>query len=276
MAVRVIYTDVDGTMVGSAGSLLKTSGGEWTLEPITALIAAMRSGIDVVLVSGRNRSQLREAARIVGIKNYISELGAEIIYDQGKEVIPLAAGFDPGDKTVYEAIRTSGVIKELFSHFGDRLEYHTPWSNEVRYYSHLLRGHIDVPEANSWLAESGHMDLKLVDNGQLASRSENLNHLSELHAYHLLPESVDKAGALRYDMKRRGFVKEETVAIGDSWADISLAPEVGTFYLMKNGLDADPTLNDAISENKNMVVTEREKSLGWADVVSNIIKDNSA
>lgn len=275
MAVRVIYTDVDGTMVGRLGSLLKTAEGEWTLEAASALINALSSGIDVVLVSGRNRRQLREGARMVGINNYISELGAEVVYDQGKEIISLIKGFETSEKTVYEAIRDSGVIELLFSHFGDRLEYHTPWSNELRYYSHLLRGHVDLAEANSWLAEQGFMDLKLVDNGQLASRSENLNHLAEMHAYHLLPESVDKAGALRYDMKRRGFARDEAIALGDSWADISLAPEVGTFHLMKNGFDADSTLQGALDDNPNIVVTEREKSLGWADVVNAAVKGNA-
>lgn len=275
MAVRVIYTDVDGTMVGRLGSLLKTSEGEWTLEAAAALIKALSSGIDVVLVSGRNRRQLREGARMVGIMNYICELGAEIVYDQGKEIIPLVKGFEQSDKTVYEAIRDSGAVKDLFSHFGDRLEYHTPWSNELRYYSHLLRGHVDLAEANSWLAENGYMDLKLVDNGQLASRSENLNHLAEMHAYHLLPESVDKAGALRFDMERRGFAKDEAIALGDSWADISVAPEVGTFYLMKNGFDADQTLNSAIKEYGNITVTEREKSLGWADVINAAVERNA-
>lgn len=271
MAVRVIYTDVDGTMVGQAGSLFKTGEGGWTFEAAQALVEALSSGIDVVLVSGRNRRQLRDGARVMGISNYICELGAEIVYDQGKEIVSLVPGFDSGRASVYDAIAAGGAIRDLFSHFGDSLEYHTPWSNELRYYSHLLRGRVDVEEANAWLAEAGHMDLKLVDNGQLASRSESLNHLGELHAYHLLPEAVDKAGALRYDMERRGFAPEEAIALGDSWADITLAAEVGTFYLMKNGFDADPTLKNALAAHPNIVVSERDKSLGWADSVKTAI-----
>lgn len=270
MAVKVIYTDVDGTMVGQNGSLFRTGDGDWTLEAATTLVEALRSGVDVVLVSGRNRRQLRESARVMGIMNYISELGAEIVYNQGKEIISLVRGFDTAT-TVYEAIASTGVVDALFRQFGDRLEYHTPWSNELRYYSHLLRGHVDVEEANAWLAETGYMNLKLVDNGQLASRSENLNHLGEMHAYHLLPESVDKAGALRFDMERRGFAPNEAIALGDSWADVSLAPEVGTFYLMKNGFAADPTLGKALAASPNIKVTQREKSLGWADAVREAI-----
>ncbi len=267
MAVRVIYTDVDGTMVGPGGCLFRTADGEWTFAAANALVDALKRDVDVVFVSGRNRNQLRETGRIIGVTDYVSELGAEIIYDQGKEIVSLVEGFDTGGVTVYEAIRERGVPEKLFAQFGNRLEYHTPWSNELRFYSHLLRGHIDVAQANDWLAENGHMDLKLVDNGQLASRSENLNHLSELHAYHLIPESVDKAAALRYDMKRRGFAKEEAVALGDSWADLSMAAEVGTFYLMKNGLEADPTLAATIKDFDNVVVSDRPKTLGWADSV---------
>lgn len=267
MAIRVVYTDIDGTMVGPGGCLLKTADGTLTLEAVETLIAAIKAGVDIVFVSGRNRNQLRETGRIIGVVNYISELGAEIIYNQGNEIISLVENFETHGKSVYEAIRDRGLPELLFQQFGDRLEYHTPWSNELRFYSHLLRGHVDVAEANNWLAESGNMDLKLVDNGQLASRSENLNHLAELHAYHLIPESVDKAGALRFDMKRRGFALEEAIALGDSWADLPLAAEVGTFYLTKNGLAADPTLASAIKDLNNVVVTDRPKTLGWSDSV---------
>jgi phosphoglycolate phosphatase len=267
MAVKVIYTDLDGTMVGPGGCLLKTAGGEWTSEAAETLVAAHKAGVDVVFVSGRNRNQLRETGRIIGVFNYISELGAEIVYNQGNEIVSLIEGFETKGETVYEAIRDRGVPEQLFAQFGDRLEYHTPWSNELRFYSHLLRGHIDVEEANDWLAENGHIDLKLVDNGQLASRSESLNHLAELHAYHLIPESVNKAGALRYDMQRRGFSKDEAIALGDSWADLPLATEVGTFYLMKNGADADPSLAAAIKNLDNVVVSSRPKTLGWSDSV---------
>lgn len=267
MAVKVVYTDIDGTMVGQAGSLFRGGDGAWTMEAATALVSALSGGVDVVLVSGRNRRQLRECGRIMGISNYISELGAEMVYDQGREIVSLVRGWDDGKMSVYDAITASGAVDGLFKQFGDRLEYHTPWSNDLRYYSHLLRGLVDLTEANNWLAEAGHLNLKLVDNGQLASRSENLNHLGSMHAYHLLPESVDKAGALRYDMKRRGFAPEEAIALGDSWADVALAPAVGTFYLMKNGFDADPTLAGALTAHPNIVVTGREKSLGWADAI---------
>ncbi len=267
MAVKVIYTDIDGTMVGPGGCLFKAADGTWTLEAAETLSAAFAAGVDVVFVSGRNRNQLRETGRVIGVFNYISELGAEIIYNQGNEIVPLVEGFDAHGKTVYEAINDRGLPQALFRKFGDKLEHHTPWSNEPRFYSHLLRGHVDVEEATTWLAENGFMDLKLVDNGQLASRNESLNHLAELHAYHLIPESVDKAGALRYDMKRRGFKKDEAIALGDSWADLPLAGEVGTFYLMKNGLEADSTLATAIKKLDNVVVTDRPKTLGWSDSV---------
>ncbi len=267
MAVKVIYTDIDGTMMGPGGCFLKAADGKWTLEAAGTLTAAFEAGVDIVFVSGRNRNQLRETGRVIGVVNYVSELGAEIVYDQGKEIIPLVEGFEAGGKTVYEAIVDRGILQQLFQKFGDKLEYHTPWSKEIRFYSHLLRGHVDLEEANTWLAENGNMDLKLVDNGQLASRSENLNHLAELHAYHLIPESDDKAGALRYDMKRRGFKREEAIALGDSWADLSLTDEVGTFYLLRNGFDADPALAAAVKDIDNVVVTNRPKTLGWSDSV---------
>ena len=76
MAVRVVYTDIDGTMVGPGGCFLKTATGELTLEAAETLVAAFKAGVDVVFVSGRNRNQLRETGRVIGVVNYISELGA--------------------------------------------------------------------------------------------------------------------------------------------------------------------------------------------------------
>jgi hypothetical protein len=58
--VRVVYTDLDGTMLGPRGCFFINLEMEYTLRPARVLMEALRLGVDVVPVSGRSGRQLRE------------------------------------------------------------------------------------------------------------------------------------------------------------------------------------------------------------------------
>ena len=64
MPARIVYTDLDGTMVGPRGSFWHAADGGTTAEPAAALLELHGAGIPLVLVSGRTHLQLAEAARI--------------------------------------------------------------------------------------------------------------------------------------------------------------------------------------------------------------------
>lgn len=264
--LKVIYTDVDGTMVGPGGSIFRAADGSLTMEAAEIIVKAIESGIDIVPVSGRNQDQLRENVRVLGLKNFIAELGAEIIYNQGERIVYTSDEIETHGKTVYETIKERSISKKLLKYFDGRLEYHTPWSEERRFHSHLLRGFVDVGLANAFLADNGSPDLKIVDNGRIGRRGEMP--LKEVHAYHLLPKSVSKKAGVLRDQKERGFKPEECIAIGDSWADVPLAKVVGAFFLVANGVNEDPSLGEAIKTYENAFVTEKEKTLGWCEAVS--------
>src|SRR4030066_1526875 len=70
--IRVVYTDLDGTMLGPDGSFFHNLRREHTLRPARALLEAQGRGVDVVPVSGRRGRQLREDVRIWGVGNYIA------------------------------------------------------------------------------------------------------------------------------------------------------------------------------------------------------------
>ncbi|MBN1528088.1 MAG: hypothetical protein JW895_03450, partial [Thermoleophilaceae bacterium] len=63
MAVRCVYTDLDGTLLGRGASLFHTADGDFTLLPARALEACHRAGAEVVIKSGRRRAQVMEDAR---------------------------------------------------------------------------------------------------------------------------------------------------------------------------------------------------------------------
>jgi hydroxymethylpyrimidine pyrophosphatase-like HAD family hydrolase len=64
--LKVLYTDLDGTMVGPYGNFFAADDRTPTLAPATALLELHRAGVALVLVSGRTRLQLQEAALIFG------------------------------------------------------------------------------------------------------------------------------------------------------------------------------------------------------------------
>lgn len=263
--LKVVYTDVDGTMVGPGGCLFRSSDGTLTLEPARTLFDALKNGIDVVMISGRNRQQMREDARLLGLNNFISELGAEIVYGQGDKVVSVAADFPSGGTSVYETISLWGVPEALFARYKGRLEYHAPWALEPRSYTHLLRGMIDPDEATAWLHSNGFPDLKIIDSGKVGRRG-GLK-LDDVHAYHIAPNSVDKGEAVAVDRKERDISKDECVGIGDARSDLSLAAHVGAFFLVKNGVDDDPSLLKAALAYDNVFVTDETRGLGWTEAM---------
>ncbi|MEK7817498.1 MAG: HAD family phosphatase, partial [Actinomycetota bacterium] len=63
---RVVYTDLDGTLLGSGGSLFRNHAGDFTLAGALALEMLVSRGVELALVSGRSMRLLAENARMLG------------------------------------------------------------------------------------------------------------------------------------------------------------------------------------------------------------------
>jgi phosphoglycolate phosphatase len=240
MAIRCVYTDLDGTLLGRGGGLLKDAEGEFSLLGVRALEACARAGAEVVAVSGRRRDTTGEIARLLGQTAFAFELGCGVVVD-GDETL-LTGHLQPRDGlSVYELIAESGAPALLLERYAGRLEYHTPW-HEKREFTHLMRGLVDVAEANSLLRENGHDDLRLVDNGAIAPKPSLADLEAAPHAYHLMPAAASKAAAVELHMRARGLFPRDCIAIGDSREDVDIAPLVGRFFLVANGAEKDPDL----------------------------------
>ena len=164
--------------------------------------------------------------------------------------------------TVYELIRDSGAPALLLERYAGRLEYHSPW-HDHREFTHLLRGLVDLDEANALLAANGHDDLRLVDNGAIAPKPSLPDLEAAPHAYHLMPSSASKAAAVEVHMRARGLYASDCVAVGDSREDVGIAPLVGRFFLVANGAAKDP----ALATQPNVEVTEGRNGEGFYEAV---------
>jgi hydroxymethylpyrimidine pyrophosphatase-like HAD family hydrolase len=261
MAIRCVYTDLDGTLLGRGGSLLKDADGAFTLLGVRGLEACYRAGAEVVAVSGRRRATTGEIARLLGQTAFAFELGCGVVVD-GEETL-LTGHLQPRDgRSVYELITESGAPRLLLERYPGRLEYHSPW-HEGREFTHLLRGLVDLDEANALLADNRHDDLRLVDNGAIAPKP-SLAHLEAApHAYHLMPAAASKAAAVEVHMRARGLHERDCIAVGDSREDVDIAPLVARFFLVANGAAKDSSL----AGRPNVEVTEGRNGEGFYEAV---------
>lgn len=265
--VQVIYSDLDGTMVGPRGCFFRAEDEAISLEPARALADLLAAGVALVLISGRSQAQLLEAAGIFGADGYVAELGAMVSWSSGgtSRGRHLLRGAMPERYDTIPEELVAGMLRE----YARKLEFHDPWhlGHELDV---MLRGQVDVAGVDTWLADQGAAWLRLHDNGLLPARPTPDLDLDmgadQLHVYHLVPDGIDKGRAVAYDLARRGLRAEQAIAIGDSASDLAMAPHVGRFHLVSNGARSAPVR--ALAEAApNVVIEDQALGLGWASAV---------
>lgn len=262
--IKVVYTDLDGTMLGPRGSFLHGPDGAPSIEPVQALLEALGAGIDVVPTSGRALRGLQTDARILSLPNVIAEMGALLSYDFGREVVQ-NFGETPEPGLPAAIMEKAGAVSAVLRRFAGRIEHHTPWSG-WRECTQLFRGRVDTSEVDAFLAAEGFGWLTLHDNGRLHGSYLGLAQ-GAARAYHLQPRGVSKGQAVEVDRARRGLARDETLAIGDAFADLELADSAGIFVIVCDALEHDVALRDAVRARDNVLVTDRPQNLGWADTL---------
>lgn len=263
MALRCVYTDLDGTLLGRGGSLFRDAEGNFSLRQARALEACARAGVEVVVMSGRREDTVRSDARLMGQSSYIYEAGCGVMID-GERTL-LTGDWQVGeDGTPAERMVEAGIPDMLFEHFGGRLEWHSPW-HTGRQLSLLMRGKVDVEDANRLLREHGHEDLRFLDNGAIGRRMEAIE--GRTHAYHLVPGGASKGNGVAFHVRARGYAPEECIAVGDSIEDVEASVSVGRFFCVANGPERDEALREALPRFPNVTVTEGAMGDGFYEAV---------
>ncbi len=263
--LKVIYTDMDGTLLNDEGCMIRDVNGGFFLGCLKLFEEINRRDWDIVLVSGRSKSQLRYNAMLIGVKNYIVELGCELVHNLGENV------YITFDKTKYnyeitrggkDLIRIIGLLKNAFPR---RIDSNVEWSMP-RTYNALFMGDVDLKKANRVLSENGYEGLVLADNGFTKLARLDLN-VSHLRIYNLIPKGVDKSLAIKMDRKIRGFKLKNCIGLGDSLEDLKMAKEVHAFFLMRDAIERDPEILETVKQYENIYVTSQIMNRGWAEVI---------
>lgn len=262
MPLRCLYTDLDGTLLGHAGSLFRDAAGNFSRVQALMFEACYRAGVEVVIMSGRREAQIQADARLFGQSSYIYEAGCGMVVD-GERTYLTGSWVPNEDGTPAERIIAAGLPDLLFERFGAQLEYHSPWHQD-RVLSLLFRGEVDTNEVNAVIVAAGHEDLRFLDNGSI---NRPMGRIERAHAYHLVPGGASKGKAVGAHMRARGYAPDECIAAGDSIEDLGAAEFVGRFFCVANGPETDPELREAMLAYDNVTVTEGRMGDGVYEAV---------
>jgi HAD superfamily hydrolase (TIGR01484 family) len=267
--VRILYTDLDGTLLARGGCLLADADGTPSTKVAEAVVALNRAGLTVVPVSGRGRAQLSEFVRILGWDSFIAEAGAILQRGVGAsaEITYNNAGWPASllvDATPFEVIKASGAYERLCEAFPGRFEYHDPW-HLGREATHIMRGCVSAEEAQR-VIDDIEPPITVLDNGIVRNAGTLRCDGEPPHAYHLVPRGVSKAQAIRLDLIERGLEPSQAAAIGDSATDVEMADAVGVMALVANAFESAGVLS-AIKgcARDNVWRTDSERGEGWAE-----------
>lgn len=263
--IEVLYTDLDGTLLGFGGSLLRDGDGQPSTVTAEAIVRLNVAELTVVITSGRNRIQTGELARVFGWRGSIAELGCVIVPDRGADPIYLTGDWPEGlladGDTPYSVIERAGAIRALMEAFPGRLEPHEPY-HQNREATVLLRGLVDADAARAVLSTFP-IPIELVDNGIVQPVRTGLVKLPEIHAYHLMPPGVTKADAISVDLARRGLSRDQAAAIGDSAADVEMGDVTALIAMVSNALDDERVMQSAAGRT-NVYAMAGKRGDGWA------------
>jgi hydroxymethylpyrimidine pyrophosphatase-like HAD family hydrolase len=269
VAAHIVYTDLDGTMVGRRGSFWHTADGAPTAEPAAALLELHTAGVALVIVSGRTVDQVTEAGRIFAADGAIAELGSLVTWKGGRARHALTGALpaEHAGRTPMEVMAELGVVEELLRRHPGRLEWHAPW-HATHLTDALLRGRVDPLAVDAELAERELGWLTLKDNGAIPATSRMTLAPEALppRVYHLMPRGISKGAAIAWDLERRGLTPADAVAIGDSVSDLEMAPAVDRLWITANGAGVDG-MADLLAAVPNVTVTDAPMGEGWAQAV---------
>lgn len=258
---RVLFSDIDGTLVGRGGSLFASFDGHPTLSAAQAIVAAHESGLRIVLISGRHRDHVLPVGRVIGTQDAITELGACIVIDGEATLLWGDTPRDLGETPA--AALAAHPLPWLLTRYKGRLEPHGPLPPE-REGTIVLRGQIDVEETNHELKQAFSWAC-LQDNGRF---NRPFSHLgpNRTHAFHLAPVGISKESGVREYLRRLQLSNRNAAAIGDAPSDLEVAGAVGAMFLVQNGAwalrEGDP---------REIIVTDGAAGEGWAEAVNLLI-----
>lgn len=267
MAYKVLVLDIDGTLTNSKKEITK--------ETKKALRAAQENGVVVVLASGRPTPgivPLADELELDKFGGYILSFNGAVITDyQNKEIVYETVLPDGEVEKLYQSSKDHGVTivsyKEGAIVTEDDADQYV--AIEARINKMPVRkvenfvAHLTDPVTKCLMVGDGDY-LAKVEVDMRVAYGDHLNvYRSEPFFLEIMPQNIDKAYSLGKLLEHIGLTKEEMIACGDGFNDLSMIKYAGLGVAMGN---AQPV----VKESANYIAPTNDED-GVAHVVNEFI-----
>lgn len=265
---RLIALDLDGTLTNAEKKI--------TPRTLSALLEAQLQGKRVILASGRPPYGIIPLAEELELEKYggfiLSYNGGKLINWQTKETIFQQTLPNELLPIIYNCSKSSGfpvmtyIGKEIFTEAPDnKYVAHASFINKMTIHgvSDFLH-EIELPLNKCLIVgepDSLHqLELKM---------KEEYGHLmgifrSQPFFIEVVPLHIDKAKTLDVLLKDLGFTRDNLIAVGDGWNDISMIEYAGLGVAMCNA-------QDEVKEKADYITTNSNEDDGVAEIVEKFL-----
>ena len=251
--VKLIATDLDGTLLHSDGTL--------TPRSLEALAAAEAAGLVVVFVSGRPPRWLHEVADATGHIGVAVSANGAVLYDMGRDETIRAHYLEPEEldaltRTLRAEFPAVTFAVEYGDGFGAEPEYVHEWAINPRL---DRRGQPIPPPLVAPLADviaqrgvkllakdrAADVDEFLASADALLEGRATVTHSSNHGLLEIAAPGVTKGTGLAELAEMHGVTADEVVAVGDMPNDLPMLEWAGRSYAVAN---AHTAVRDAADE----------------------------
>ncbi len=267
MKYKLLVLDLDGTLTNTRK--------EVTEHTRTTLIKAQEQGLKIVLASGRPTYGIAPLANLLQLNKYE---GYVLSYNGG-EIIDWKTG-----ELLYKNLLDPEVLPYLYqcandNHFAivtyDGEYVLTEYPDDEYVLKEALLNVMKIKKVDNFLKAVQHPIAKCLIVGEptrlAVLEKEMYNHLhdrmgvfrSEPYFLELVPKGIDKAQSLAVLLKEIGMTKDEMIAVGDGFNDLSMIKYAGLGVAMSNA-------QEVVKENADFITLSNEED-GVAHVVEKFI-----
>ena len=267
MKYKLLVLDLDGTLTNTRK--------EVTEHTRTTLIKAQEQGLKIVLASGRPTYGIAPLANLLQLDKYE---GYVLSYNGG-EIIDWKTG-----ELLYKNLLDPEVLPYLYqcandNHFAivtyDGEYVLTEYPDDEYVLKEALLNIMKIKKVDNFLKAVQHPIAKCLIVGEptrlAVLEKEMYNHLhdrmgvfrSEPYFLELVPKGIDKAQSLAVLLKEIGMTKDEMIAVGDGFNDLSMIKYAGLGVAMSNA-------QEVVRENADFITLSNEED-GVAHVVEKFI-----
>lgn len=235
---KILVLDIDGTLTDSKKRISRVTK--------RALRKAQNKGVKIVLASGRPTPGIVPVAEELGFKEH----GGYILSFNGGKIINYSE-----DNTVFESVLPGEIIPSLYNDSVennvsiisyDKTSVLTETPDDEYIIKEAALNKMPIKEVKSFVEAVQHPVTKCLMTGEpthLAEVEQKIKvkygeslsiYRSEPYFLEIMPKGIDKAQSLSRLLQHLGLTKEQMIACGDGFNDLSMIKYAGLGVAMSN------------------------------------------